>query len=889
MLQITLVHADRPGETREVEVDTRGDDTVDALAAALVRTVGRAWGGHLHLRGRPLAPQATLDEVGLLDGAVLTVAGSPLAEGRPAPPTSPLAVAVVGGPDAGNRVALRPGTVRIGRSREADVVVDDPELSRVHALLEVGPDAVLLRDCGSTNGTFVDGRRVPPEGCAVDIRSLVTLGSTRLRLRPTATRPAAVGPVADGVRLVNRAPRIHRDPAAATLTLPDPPTAPARAGLPWAALLLPLPVGIVLALVFSPVMLLVSFMSPLLAAGTALTDRVTGRRRYAAQLAAHREAVHAVEAAAAQAVSVEERWRRLALPDPAEVLAVATSPTSRLWERGVDDPDALHVALGSWSTPSGVRLDDPAGPPRRPACQDVPCALPLAEVGVLGVAGPSGAVRALARSAVGQLVALRSPRDLRVLVLAADAEAASSWAWATRVPHAAVGPGGAPVCGRPRRGLFTATDPDGLAATTRMLLEDIDARGTSPEGGRHTVVVLDGAERLRRLPGVAELLARGPAAGVVAVALDTHGDRLPPECGAVLDLGPGAASLRSRVGPTGTGLVPDGVGPWWADRLSRALAPLRDATPGATEGLPSSVRLLDLLPDDVLDPGALARRWARAPRSTRAVLGVGADGPHHVDLLTDGPHLLVGGTTGSGKSELLQTLIASLAVANRPDQLAFLLLDYKGGAAFADGARLPHTVGLVTDLDDGLAERALVSLTAELKRRERCLAEAGVVDLDAYLRLADAGLAPTLPRLVIVIDEFRVLAEELPEFLRGLVRVAAVGRSLGVHLVLATQRPAGVVSADIKANVNLRIALRMRDRSDSEDVIEAPDAARLDEARPGRALARTGAGSLDRLQVARVGGRPPAARRGPTVTLLDGPRPIPPGGRLLSDEPPSEA
>ena len=233
------------------------------------------------------------------------------------------------------------------------------------------------------------------------------------------------------------------------------------------------------------------------------------------------------------------------------------------------------------------------------------------------------------------------------------------------------------------------------------------------------------------------------------------------------------------------------------------------------------------------------------------------DGPVVVDLAVDGPHALVAGTTGAGKSELLQTLVCSLALANRPDELTFLLVDYKGGAAFRGCAGLPHVVGVVTDLDGHLTTRALTSLTAELRRRERLLAAEGVSSLEAYQRLrASQPALSAVPRLVIVIDEFRVLAEELPDFVHGLVRLAAVGRSLGVHLVLATQRPGGIVSADIRANVSLRIALRVRDRTDSVDVLDAPDAASIDASTPGRASLRGATTPLTRFQSARVTGGP---------------------------------
>ncbi|PZS02300.1 MAG: hypothetical protein DLM56_12360 [Pseudonocardiales bacterium] len=216
---------------------------------------------------------------------------------------------------------------------------------------------------------------------------------------------------------------------------------------------------------------------------------------------------------------------------------------------------------------------------------------------------------------------------------------------------------------------------------------------------------------------------------------------------------------------------------------------------------------------------------------------------------------MVAGTTGAGKSELLQTIIAGLAVANRPDAMTFVLIDYKGGAAFKDCNTLPHTVGMVTDLDGHLTERALASLNAELKRREHLLGTVAAKDIEDYWDTTDGTAAAVLPRLVLVIDEFASLVEELPDFVTGLVGIAMRGRSLGVHLILATQRPSGVVSPVIRANTNLRIALRVTDAAESTDVIDAPDSAAIGKATPGRAFARVGAEAPVEFQAARVGGR----------------------------------
>ncbi len=238
------------------------------------------------------------------------------------------------------------------------------------------------------------------------------------------------------------------------------------------------------------------------------------------------------------------------------------------------------------------------------------------------------------------------------------------------------------------------------------------------------------------------------------------------------------------------------------------------------------------------------------------MIGACYDGPFGIDLARDGPHGLVAGTTGAGKSELLQTLIASLACANRPDEMTFVLVDYKGGSAFAGCVHLPHVTGMVTDLDAHLTQRALASLSAELTRREHILAAAGAKDIEEYTERA--GHQPRrrpLPRLVIVIDEFASLVRDLPDFVTGLVGIAQRGRSLGIHLILATQRPSGVVSADIRANTSLRIALRVTDATESADVIDAPDAAQISRATPGRGYVRLGHASLIPFQAGRIGGR----------------------------------
>jgi len=352
-----------------------------------------------------------------------------------------------------------------------------------------------------------------------------------------------------------------------------------------------------------------------------------------------------------------------------------------------------------------------------------------------------------------------------------------------------------------------------------------------------------------------KILVEGPAVRVFTIAVDLVDQLLPEECQAVVRSGPDGLTLRQANTPDVTGIRPDDVGIPWCENVARALTSLRDVTPDEIAGLPQQVRLLDLLHLSPPTAQRIAGLWQRQPASTSFLLGAGFDGPVGFDLTQDGPHGLIAGTTGSGKSELLQSFVASLAAVNRPDEMVFVLVDYKGGSAFHSCVRLPHTLGMVTDLDEALSLRALESLAAELRRREQMLADSGAKDLPEYraMRNRDPNLA-SMPRLLLVIDEFATMARETPSFVPGLVSIAQRGRSLGIHLILATQRPAGVVTSDIKANTNLRIALRVTDPSESTDVIDTNDAAHISTRNPGRALARLGHRSVLPFQTAYVGG-----------------------------------
>ncbi|MBO0898841.1 cell division-like protein [Cellulomonas sp. zg-ZUI199] len=703
----------------------------------------------------------------------------------------------------------------------------------------------------------------------------LVVGDVVLEVGEVGLPDASLSPSAAGATLdYNRPPRLLPPVRPSEFRLPPEPRMPDKQRFPLTMVLMPLVMGAAMYwFTRSPYALIIMGLSPLMAIGNFVSSRGGQRSKHVEAVRTYVQRVARIEQQAFESLRTESASRRRDLPDPATVLLFATGPRARLWERRRTDPDWMLARVGTADLPSEVSLHDPGREEHERVqhwtAADVPVAVPLARVGVTGVVGPADARRRVGAWMLAQVVAAHSPADVSVHLLA-DPDGGQEWGWVRWLPHARRD--GGPVA-------QVGTDEETTARRISELLAVLEQRRSVARGQgvgfggsgavlpAPVVVVLDGARRVRLLPGLVTLLREGPAHGIYFLCLDEQERQLPEECQAVVDLaGPTArvaVAGQEPVDGVRVDLVPTG----WFERLGRSLAPIEDiSTEDLSATLVASSRLLDVLGLDPPTPADVARGWAAGGRTTRAVIGESSDGPFAVDVRADGPHGLVAGTTGSGKSELLQTMIASLAIGNRPDEMTFVLVDYKGGAAFKDCSRLPHTVGMVTDLDAHLTTRALESLAAELRRREHQLADAGAKDIEDYLAARGPADAP-MPRLMIVIDEFAALVAELPDFVTGLVDIARRGRSLGVHLVLATQRPAGVVSAEIKSNTNLRIALRVTDRNDSQDVIEAPDAAEIAPSLPGRAYARLGHTSLVAFQSSRVGGRPPSVGGGARVDV----------------------
>lgn len=989
---------------------------LSAVASGLAATVGGPDTGGtvvLYAGTERLDPaHCVLGEPPLVDGVVLSlhVPGPDVladAETGDGPQLH-----VVAGPDAGGVHLLHPGAIRIGRSADADVPLDDPDVSRLHCTVTVLPDGrVAVADLGSTNGTALDGAAVGPDPVALAPGALLRVGESTLRLAtgpapaPLALTPDLEGhlslalPVGDPQgRFPDHHPD-HADPGPASATAPGTPDA-ARPGSGAPG---PEQHG----------------ASGWEGSDTSGANRsAPGTRPYAGSgwdgapdpgqhgrdggsgagfpgrtgVEQYGEAGWGAPSGAAQGPQGHGRDPEAAggdgqgsgtgtgpggasVPAPRRAARRGLGAWARKWVRGDEvsgaaDGEAVAEAAATGFSRARPGVDDPAalllaalGPAPRlwsgPAGLDVTLGVgskvALLETGALGIAGPRARLTGVARSVIAQLAALHAPgQRLEIVLVSADrarplAERRRDWGWLGWLPHVR------PAHGQDCR-LLLAYDRDQAAARTGELTRRLDDgplgvhwAGASAEAvreasygyrGPYTLLVLDGdpgAGALRDITG--RLASHGPAAGIHVLALAESPAATPAspvietyeaacavapafrDCGAVALLsGDVATAVRTfevshgKPVPPGETATADAVSVAWAERFARALAPLKADSP-ATEGyrptaatLPPTSRLLDELGLARATPASLMARWAAATDQgqrvgglAEIVLGSGRRGPVGVELVTEGPHVLIEGPAGSGRTELLRSVAASLSAASRPDRLGLVLLDGAGGER-GDGllpcTELPHVSAHLVASDPLRMREFAQALGAELKRRAELLDGVPFAEWHALREVSDRMVSPRqptagelrgdlepqrsgtlrlrssatrtdpaagpspLPRLVVLVDDFDALVAPglgstgrpaAGSVVRALEAVAREGARLGVHLVATSARPDRTSDTELARLATLRVEL------------DAPD-----QPGPGRGLLRYADGRAVPFQGGRVTGRiPRTATQRPTVVPVE--------------------
>ena len=625
------------------------------------------------------------------------------------------------------------------------------------------------------------------------------------------------------------------------IPLPRVPLAAKASGFPVLAFVAPIGMAALMwAFTRSPFVLVFAILGPVIALATMGDSRRRARADTRLQWGRYEREFEAALAAIDVAHDQERAALEREVSHPDQLVASAVRDSER-WRNSAGEP--LFIRLGIGRVPSSVVVDDD------------PIAAREAQAGGDGE-----------RSARGQLS--RSTEELRGRASVLDN--------APVVIDARLGIG---VCGSRAEAASLATSIAVQLATALSPL-DVDVEAAADERGAfqwtqslpHYSVNPD-AEWTRssenHRDGSTTQLSFRPREGSAPVILCVaeNENSLPRDCRVVINVAGSRARIVRHPDIRFTeDFVPDFISQRQAQRFAETLKrAARSSFAQWSNSLPEFVALRDVLEVELRDHSSKLSDSGQDARDRRnslaATVGIGAWGSVVVDLVAEGPHAIVGGTTGSGKSEVLVTWVLALAAAYRPIDVSFLLIDFKGGAAFAQVKNLPHTVGVLTDLDLLAARRAIRSLQAELTRRERLLALAGARSI------ADLTHGPVMSRLVIVVDEFAAMASSFPEMHDLFADLAARGRSLGIHLILCTQRPAGSMRDAILANCTLRVSLRVNNTADSVAVVGTPEAVRISKRFPGRGLLlRSGtdiesvqwavAGDEDASEIAKLAGDP---------------------------------
>lgn len=576
----------------------------------------------------------------------------------------------------------------------------------------------------------------------------------------------------------------------------------------------------------------------------------------------------------------EREIRHRANPSPSECYQFAKKRQSRLGERRVGDPDFLNPRLGLGTLPVSFEIEQPDPNSRVDVLEDefkfideliakfssfpsVPITAQIHQKGSIGFAGKRSDVLDVVRAFIGHIITHHWYTEVKVAAICKPGDF-SDWKWMQLLPHSSdelrwgkIHPAGK----EPPRELMAALEAElqrreQLVETKKTIQRDKNT-GENDTPTPRIIVVFDSLDVEYNHPGLTLLLKKGIELGVYGVFVANHPQNIPGACGAMAKVKSGTL-LYQETGTEGIEYEchqPDRIGYKQAEALAQALAHIQWLDDEDTSQPPDRIGFLEMFDAEKVEDLPIQTWWDVASPQGHLRCPIGRTSST-ADLIFDlndadgahGPHGLIGGMTGSGKSEMLKTLILSLAVTHHPQDLNFALIDYKGGAAFNELAgfeqsasehtyRLPHIVGIVTDIETNAtyAERVIQALSGEIERRKRILLaalgsfELSKAHVDEYR--TKLKVKRPLPRLVIIFDEFAEFKQRHPEESKRLVSIARQGRSLGVHLILATQNIAAAVDPEILQNSSFRICLRVSETQDSLQMIGIPDAVNLNRGR----------------------------------------------------------
>lgn len=771
-------------------------------------------------------------------------------------------------------------TINIGRSKTNDIVYPTPQISRFHAILQWNKGWE-IKDCNSANGVYVNGARVNSQklksGDSIFIMGLQIIigigyisindGNNRVEINHakielvngdgTLLIPEAPRTTKEDEELFNRFPRHRKSNETTPISFELPPLSLDSTNIPMLLRMGgPMVMSSTALLAGNITTMLSSVLFPI------LTQRYTDKQKKEYEelrFSKYKEYLSKKEKEIESEISREEKILNENYPPLAQALSFPDSK-KRLWERRKTDDDFLLLRIGHGALPMMAAIDYPSRrfdlendelveamykiAEKQKLIKDVPIMTSLVEDFVCGVLGSREIELSFVKQLIMQITLLHSYDEVK-LVLISSKEELKKLNYIRYLPH---------FWNDQKDFRFLATSESEAYQISEYLKKEVagDLETDRPIAKMlskrpfYVVFALD-KKIYDSMEFLKDVMQSEKCCGISVISVY---DDLPKECSKIFSLsqmGYHSVIYLKQIEKENDSFRFDTYEEISATSAMKKISNLNLKVLSEAYSLPKSITFLEMFGVGRISHLNPLKRWKENDpvKSLAAPIGVGTDGSlFNLDLHEkfQGPHGLVAGMTGSGKSEFIITYILSMAVNYHPDEVAFILIDYKGGGlagAFVDeerGIHLPHVIGTITNLDGSAIQRSLMSIQSELTRRQtifnevKSISNEGTMDIYTYQKLyRQKKVDKPLPHLFIISDEFAELKKQEPEFMDQLISAARIGRSLGVHLILATQKPSGVVDEQIWSNSKFRICLKVQDRSDSYEMLKRPEAAELKE------------------------------------------------------------
>ncbi len=782
-------------------------------------------------------------------------------------------------------------SIKIGRSDENDIVLKIPFISARHFSLKSEDGIIRVEDLGSTNGLFLNGKRISV--AKMKSGDILTVLSVRILL---SNRELHFCNVADKLTVktdfnkdensydtvlnrsekhltYRRSPRMQEKLPYEDILLANPPnkgqkfeksrglfSSLAGTGAMFGASML--------TSVASPALVAAraaSLVSPVISVASSGGNNKKRKQTLEQYEAMRREKYGAyINDQKARIESVAKVQRDIITKEnipPHDCIDSLFELRRNLWERTQSDRDFLDVRVGmgyedlcvnvkNRADSNGFQMED--DDVRELSEQiieetrivdNVPARISLLKNNTVGVVGNRIKTINLIRNMIITLTTEHCFEDVRIVGLF-DENEKKEWEQLKWLPH---------IWDENRQFRYLAFNKDDTHNLCEILHELIQDRRKEKRGTSlntiavpkpYYIVIFGDKRSVEKELLMQELYDNDASLGVTSLFLFNDMYSLPHDCKFIVDMDRGPYAFDCKEANKKFIFTPDPpISAETMDAFARRMSAIQLDGFARETGIPNSVTFLQGYGVKTVEELDVFDRWQKAVpyNSLSAPIGVMAGGKTFgldIHEKAHGPHGLVAGTTGSGKSELLQTWILSMCICYHPYDVSFVIIDYKGGGMANLLEPLPHVVGKITNIGANIG-RSLISLQSEIKRRLAVFDEYGVNHIDKYQKLFKEGKArEPLPHLIIVSDEFAELKKEEPEFMSGLISAARVGRSIGVHLVLATQKPGGVVDDQIQSNSRFRLCMKVQDVNDSREMIKRPDAAKITQC--GRTYIRVG-------------------------------------------------